>query len=145
MLTGIEKGALLALYFADQAVVVTNPGGLSSTLATGFTYVAPPPAPVLTAVAPATGAKLDAVIWRGSFGRLRAKMQEGLEVIATGKITSYPMKSGYQIVIESIEPAGVGALMALLEERKKKLTAEGLFDAARKRAQAEAKRVGCAS
>ena len=79
------------------------------------------------------GAKLDAVIWRGSFGRLRAKMQEGLEVIATGKITSYPMKSGYQIVIESIEPAGVGALMALLEERKKKLTAEGLFDAARKR------------
>ncbi|MCX7349048.1 MAG: exodeoxyribonuclease VII large subunit, partial [Alphaproteobacteria bacterium] len=79
------------------------------------------------------GAKLDAVIWRGSFGRLRAKMQEGLEVIATGKITSYPMKSGYQIVIESIEPAGVGALMALLEERKKKLTAEGLFDPARKR------------
>ena len=78
------------------------------------------------------GAKLDAVIWRGSFGRLRSKMQEGLEVIATGKITSYPMKSGYQIVIESIEPAGVGALMALLEERKKKLTAEGLFDAARK-------------
>ncbi|MEY3083772.1 MAG: hypothetical protein RJA94_3757, partial [Pseudomonadota bacterium] len=78
------------------------------------------------------GAKLDAVIWRGSFGRLRSKMQEGLEVIATGKITSYPMKSGYQIVIESIEPAGVGALMALLEERKKKLTAEGLLDAARK-------------
>ena len=79
------------------------------------------------------GAKLDAVIWRGSFGRLRSKMQEGLEVIATGKITSYPMKSNYQIVIESIEPAGVGALMALLEERKKKLAAEGLFDPARKR------------
>ena len=79
------------------------------------------------------GAKLDAVIWRGSFGRLRSKMQEGLEVIATGKITSYPMKSNYQIVIESIEPAGVGALMALLEERKKKLAAEGLFDASRKR------------
>ncbi len=79
------------------------------------------------------GAKLDAVIWRGSFGRLRSKMQEGLEVIATGKITSYPLKSAYQIVIESIEPAGVGALMALLEERKRKLTAEGMFDAARKR------------
>jgi exodeoxyribonuclease VII large subunit len=79
------------------------------------------------------GAKLDAVIWRGSFGRLRSKMQEGLEVIATGKITSYPMKSNYQIVIESIEPAGVGALMALVEERRKKLAAEGLFDAARKR------------
>ena len=73
------------------------------------------------------------MIWRGSFGRLRSKMQEGLEVIATGKITSYPMKSDYQIVIENIEPAGVGALMALLEERRKKLTAEGLFDAARKR------------
>ncbi len=79
------------------------------------------------------GAKLDAVIWRGSFGRLRAKMQEGLEVIATGKITSYPMKSNYQIVIENIEPAGVGALMALLEERRKRLAAEGLFDAARKK------------
>ena len=79
------------------------------------------------------GAKLDAVIWRGSFGRLRAKVQEGLEVIATGKITSYPMKSNYQIVIENIEPAGVGALMALLEERRKRLAAEGLFDAARKK------------
>lgn len=79
------------------------------------------------------GAKLDAVIWRGSFGRLRAKMQEGLEVIATGKITSYPMKSNYQIVIDNIEPAGVGALMALLEERRKRLAAEGLFDAARKK------------
>ena len=77
------------------------------------------------------GAKLDAVIWRGSFGRLRAKLQEGLEVIATGKITSYPMKSSYQIIIENIEPAGVGALMALLEERKRKLAAEGLFDAGR--------------
>ncbi len=79
------------------------------------------------------GAKIDAVIWRGSFGRLRSKLQEGLEVIATGKITSYPQKSAYQIVIENIEPAGVGALMALLEERKRKLTAEGLFDSARKR------------
>ena len=79
------------------------------------------------------GAKLDAVIWRGSFSRLRSKLQEGLEVIATGKITTYPMKSGYQIVIENIEPAGAGALMALLEERKKKLMAEGLFDAARKK------------
>ncbi len=79
------------------------------------------------------GAKLDAVIWRGSFGRLRSKLQEGLEVTATGKISSYPMKSGYQLVIENIEPAGVGALMALLEERKKKLAAEGLFDQERKK------------
>jgi exodeoxyribonuclease VII large subunit len=79
------------------------------------------------------GAKLDAVIWRGQFSRLRSKLQEGLEVIATGKITSYPGKSAYQIIIENVEPAGVGALMALLEERKKKLAAEGLFDQARKR------------
>jgi exodeoxyribonuclease VII large subunit len=79
------------------------------------------------------GAKLDAVIWRGQFSKLRSKMQEGLEVIATGKITSYPGKSNYQIIIENVEPAGVGALMALLEERKKKLSAEGLFDQARKR------------
>ena len=78
------------------------------------------------------GAKLEAVIWRGSFGRLRSKLQEGLEVIATGKISSYPQKSGYQIIVEAIEPAGVGALMALLEERRRKLTAEGLFDPARK-------------
>ena len=79
------------------------------------------------------GAKLDAVVWRGTFSKLRSKLQEGLEVVATGKITSYPGKSSYQIVIENIEPAGVGALMALLEERKKKLAAEGLFDAARKK------------
>ncbi len=79
------------------------------------------------------GAKLDAVIWRGAFNKLKSKLQEGLEVIATGKITSYPGKSNYQIVIENVEPAGVGALMALLEERKKKLAAEGLFDQDRKR------------
>ncbi len=80
------------------------------------------------------GAKIDAVVWRGVFSRLRGKLQEGLEVIASGKLTSYPGKSTYQIVIDNIEPAGVGALMALLEERKNKLMAEGLFDASRKRA-----------
>ncbi len=79
------------------------------------------------------GAKLDAVIWRGSFNRLRSKLQEGLEVIATGKLTSYPGKSSYQIIIENVEPAGVGALMALLDERRRKLAAEGLFDAERKK------------
>ena len=63
---------------------------------------------------------------------MRFKPQEGLEVIATGKLTTYPGSSNYQIVIETLEPAGVGALMALLEERKQKLAAEGLFDAARK-------------
>jgi exodeoxyribonuclease VII large subunit len=79
------------------------------------------------------GAKLDAVIWRGSFGRLRSRLQEGLEVILTGKLTSYPGKSSYQIIVENVEAAGVGALMALLEERRRKLQAEGLFDAARKK------------
>ena len=78
------------------------------------------------------GAKIDAVIWRTAFGRIRFKPQEGLEVIATGRLTTYPGRSSYQIVIENLESAGVGALMALLEERKKKLAAEGLFDEARK-------------
>jgi exodeoxyribonuclease VII large subunit len=77
-------------------------------------------------------AKIEAVIWKGVHGRMRFKPQEGLEVIATGKLTTYPGSSKYQIVIEAIEPAGIGALMALMEERKKKLGAEGLFDEARK-------------
>src|SRR5215212_8090437 len=76
---------------------------------------------------------IDAVIWRSSFARLRFRPQEGLEVIATGKITTFAGKSKYQIVIDGIEPAGVGALMALLDERRRKLAAEGLFDAARKK------------
>src|SRR5215218_7528859 len=77
-------------------------------------------------------AKIDAVIWKTALGRIRFKPQEGLEVIATGRLTTYPGRSSYQIVIEALEPAGIGALMALLEERKKKLAAEGLFDEARK-------------
>jgi exodeoxyribonuclease VII large subunit len=78
-------------------------------------------------------AKIEAVIWRGSFQKLRFKPEEGLEVIAQGRVTSFPGASKYQIVIETLEPAGAGALMALLEERKRKLTVEGLFDEARKR------------
>jgi exodeoxyribonuclease VII large subunit len=78
-------------------------------------------------------AKIDAVVWKGTFAGLRFKPEEGMEVIATGRVTTFPGKSSYQIVIESLEPAGIGALMALLEERKKKLAAEGLFDEARKR------------
>jgi exodeoxyribonuclease VII large subunit len=77
-------------------------------------------------------AKIEAVIWKFAHARMRFKPQEGLEVIATGKLTTYPNSSKYQIVIDSLEPAGVGALMALLEERKKKLAAEGLFSEARK-------------
>jgi exodeoxyribonuclease VII large subunit len=78
------------------------------------------------------GARIDAVIWRTAFARMRLKPEEGLEVFVTGRLTTYPGKSTYQIVIETLEPAGLGALMALVEERKKKLAAEGLFDAARK-------------
>ncbi len=79
-------------------------------------------------------ARIDAVIWKSTFLRLRIKPEEGLEVIATGKVTTFAGKSAYQIVVEALEPAGVGALMALLEERRRKLAAEGLFDEARKRA-----------
>lgn len=78
-------------------------------------------------------ARLEAVIWRGVFSKLKIKPEEGMEVIATGKLTTYPGSSKYQIVIDRIEPAGVGALMALLEERRKKLAAEGLFDEQRKK------------
>jgi exodeoxyribonuclease VII large subunit len=78
-------------------------------------------------------ARIDAVIWRSAFQRLRIKPEEGLEVVATGRLTTFPGKSTYQIVIEQLELAGIGALMALLEARRKKLAAEGLFDAARKR------------
>ncbi|MBY6241229.1 exodeoxyribonuclease VII large subunit [Methylosinus sp. Sm6] len=78
-------------------------------------------------------ARLDAVIWKTTFLRLRVKPQEGLEVVATGKITTFPGKSSYQIVIDTLEPAGAGALMALLDERRKRLAAEGLFDAERKK------------
>ena len=77
-------------------------------------------------------ARIDAVIWKGVFGRMRVKPEEGLEVVVTGRVTTYPGRSNYQIVVETLEPAGVGALMALLDERKKKLAKEGLFDDARK-------------
>jgi exodeoxyribonuclease VII large subunit len=77
-------------------------------------------------------AKIEAVIWKSTHYRMRFKPQEGLEVIATGRLTTFPGKSTYQIVIEALEPAGIGALMALMEARKKKLAAEGLFAEARK-------------
>jgi len=78
-------------------------------------------------------ARIDAVIWRNTLSTLRIRPAEGLEVIAVGRVTSYPGKSTYQIVIDTLEPAGIGALMALLEERKKKLAAAGLFNPARKK------------
>ena len=79
-------------------------------------------------------ARIDAVVWKTTFQRLKVKPQEGLEVVATGRVTTFPGKSTYQIVIETIEPAGVGALMALLDARRTALAAEGLFDGSRKRA-----------
>src|SRR6187455_130835 len=77
-------------------------------------------------------AVLEAVIWKGTFGRMRVRPEEGLDVIVSGKLTTFAGSSKYQIVIDSLEPAGIGALMKLLEDRKKKLAAEGLFDEARK-------------
>jgi exodeoxyribonuclease VII large subunit len=75
---------------------------------------------------------IEAVIWKREFARMRMPPQEGLEVVVTGRLTTFSGSSKYQIVIDTLEPAGLGALMALLEERKKKLAAEGLFDPARK-------------
>ncbi|MFT6509084.1 MAG: exodeoxyribonuclease VII large subunit [Parvibaculaceae bacterium] len=72
-------------------------------------------------------AVMNGVVWKGVANRLKIKPEQGLEVICTGKLTTFPGQSRYQIVIDNMEPAGVGALMALLEERKKKLAAEGLF------------------
>jgi exodeoxyribonuclease VII large subunit len=77
-------------------------------------------------------AVIEAVIWKREFARMRMPPQEGLEVVVTGRLTTFSGSSKYQIVIDTLEPAGLGALMALLEERKKKLAAEGLFDPARK-------------
>src|SRR5262249_10739801 len=73
-------------------------------------------------------AKIDAVIFRSALARMRIKPEEGLEVLVTGRLTTYPGKSTYQIVIETLEPAGVGALMALIEQRKKQLAAQPLLD-----------------
>ena len=76
---------------------------------------------------------LDGIIWRGAMSRISIRPEEGMEVIVTGKLTTYPGRSSYQIIIESLELAGQGALLKLLEDRRKKLAAEGLFDPARKK------------
>ncbi len=76
---------------------------------------------------------LDGIIWRGAMAKMSIRPEEGMEVIATGKLTTYPGRSSYQIIIESLELAGQGALLKLLEDRRKKLAAEGLFDEGRKK------------
>lgn len=78
-------------------------------------------------------ALIDVVCWKGTLNTLSVKPEEGLEVICTGSITSYPKSSKYQLKIESIELAGEGALLKMLEERRKKLAAEGLFEEGRKK------------
>ncbi|WP_409020216.1 exodeoxyribonuclease VII large subunit [Brevundimonas vesicularis] len=78
-------------------------------------------------------AAIDGVIWKGVVRGLGAQPETGLEVIVTGKITSYPARSSYQIVIESMEPAGAGALLAQLERLKARLRDEGLFEPSRKK------------
>ena len=78
-------------------------------------------------------AVLNIICWKGTLGKLSLKPEEGLDVICTGRITSYPARSNYQMIVEEMELAGVGALLKMLEDRKKRLAAEGLFDAARKK------------
>lgn len=80
-----------------------------------------------------TGAVLNGICWRGNASRIKVKLEDGLEVIASGNITTYPQRSNYQLIVSNIEVSGIGTLMAMLEERKKKLAAEGLFDPARKK------------
>ena len=76
---------------------------------------------------------MDAVIWRSGAGALAFRPEDGAEVIASGRLTTYPGRSKYQLIVERLELAGEGALMALLERRRKALAAEGLFDPQRKR------------
>ncbi len=78
-----------------------------------------------------TNAAINAIIWRGT--PVNFKLEEGMEVIITGHFTTYPARSNYQIIIQSIEMAGVGAILKMLEERKQKLAKEGLFDADKKK------------
>ncbi len=78
-----------------------------------------------------SGAAISVIVWRGT--PLNFKLEDGLEVIITGRFTTYPARSNYQIIASEIEMAGIGAILKMLEERKQKLAAEGLFDEARKK------------
>lgn len=77
-------------------------------------------------------AVIAAVSWKGQVAKMQVRPEEGMEVIATGRLTTFPGQSKYQLIVDTVEPAGAGALMAMLEARKKQLAAEGLFDPARK-------------
>lgn len=78
-----------------------------------------------------SGAAISVIVWRST--PIAFKLEEGMEVIITGRFTTYPARSNYQIVVSEIEMAGVGAILKMLEERKRKLAAEGLFDESRKK------------
>ena len=78
-------------------------------------------------------AVIAAVSWKGQVARMTIRPEEGMEVIATGRLTTFAPQSKYQLQVDNVEPAGAGALMAMLEARKKALAAEGLFDPARKK------------
>jgi len=78
-------------------------------------------------------ATLDAVSWKGQVAKMQVRPEEGMEVVATGRMTTFPGQSKYQLIVEDVAPAGVGALMAMLEKRRLALAGEGLFDAARKK------------
>lgn len=78
-------------------------------------------------------AVLAAIAWKGQAARMRGMLEEGMEVVATGRLTTFPGQSKYQIIVEEVAPAGAGALMAMLEKRRAQLQAEGLFDPARKK------------
>ena len=82
---------------------------------------------------PDSDAILDAVVWKGSVARLSFRPEHGMDVLATGKLTTYPGRSSYQLTIDSMVHAGAGAILQQIEDRRKRLAAEGLFDPARKR------------
>nr|WP_232489122.1 exodeoxyribonuclease VII large subunit [Rhodobacter amnigenus] len=77
---------------------------------------------------------IAAISWKGQVARMQVRPEEGMEVVATGRMTTFPGQSKYQLIVEDVAPAGAGALMAMLEKRKAALAAEGLFDPARKKA-----------
>ena len=76
---------------------------------------------------------IAAISWKGQVAKMQVRPEEGMEVIATGRMTTFPGQSKYQLIVDDVAPAGAGALMAMLEKRKAALAAEGLFDPARKK------------
>ena len=77
---------------------------------------------------------IAAISWKGQVAKMQVRPEEGMEVVATGRMTTFPGQSKYQLIVEDVSPAGAGALMAMLERRRAALAAEGLFDEGRKKA-----------